>query len=206
MVTGKKTEAFKLYLHDILRYNADVKQYVFLFFAITICTSASANPMFGDNHDNAISLYVAQSTGPGSLFKLINPFMWDVMPQTMLMVQYSQPMTLFRMPARQNFNIVQNIAYNSGHGLSFLGVGISWDIAPITWCGFYIGGGIGPYMRDSHDRYVSSRLVFGEKFFIGKNISDALRAEFFTLHFSNGDFTETNRGFNFIGIAVNYSF
>ena len=162
--------------------------------------------MFGDNHKNSVSVHLGQGTGPGSLFKLVNPGQWDFMPQTMIMAQYSQPMTLFRLPARQNFNVVQNFGYNSSRGLSFLGVGISWDVVPFSWCGFYIGGGLGPYMRDSHDRYVSSRLVFGEKLFIGKNISDKWRAEFFTLHFSNGDFTEINRGFNFTGLAVNYSF
>ena len=61
-------------------------------------------------------------------------------------------------------------------------------------------------MRDSGDKYVSSRLVFGERVFVGKRISDNLATELFTLHFSNGDFTEPNRGFNFVGIAINYSF
>ena len=87
-----------------------------------------------------------------------------------------------------------------------MAVGISWDVAVINWNGFYLGVGIGPYMRDSRDRYVESRLVFGEKFFIGKNLTDRWRAEFFTLHFSNADFTEINRGFNYTGLAINYSF
>ncbi len=191
-----------------LLYNRCMKYFLPCFIAaiIPLCASASYNPMFGDNHKNSVSVHLGQGTGPGSLFKLVNPGQWDFMPQTMIMAQYSQPMTLFRLPARQNFNVVQNFGYNSSRGLSFLGVGISWDVVPFSWCGFYIGGGLGPYMRDSHDRYVSSRLVFGEKLFIGKNISDKWRAEFFTLHFSNGDFTEINRGFNFTGLAINYSF
>lgn len=183
-----------------------MKKYICILSLVATPAMAATNPMFGAHHDNAVTIYAGQSTGPGSLFKLIDPFDWCITPQTMIMAQYSQQMTLFRLPARQNFNIVQNIGYNSGRGLSFLGVGISWDVVPLHWRGFYIGGGIGPYMRDAHDRYVASRLVFGEKFFIGKNISDAWRAEFFTLHFSNGDFTEVNRGFNFTGIAINYSF
>lgn len=162
--------------------------------------------MFGATHQDAVSIYIGQGTGSGSLFKLIDPAMWKLSPMTMAMVQYSQPTTFFRLPARQNINFVQNSAYNSAHGLSFIGVGISWDVVPISWCGFYVGAGLGPYYRDSHDRYVESRLVFGEKFFIGKNISDSWRAEFFTLHFSNGDFTEINKGFNFTGLSVQYSF
>ena len=180
--------------------------YILIAAIIPFGVKATENPMFGNGHQNAISINIGQGTGPGSLFKLINPGEWDIVPQTMILAGYSQPMTLFRLPARQNFNIVQNFGYNSSRGLSFLGVGISWDAAVFSWRGFYVGGGLGPYMRDSHDRYVSSRLVFGEKFFIGKNISDNWRAEFFTMHFSNGDFTEINRGFNFTGLTVNYIF
>lgn len=121
-------------------------------------------------------------------------------------LQYSQPMEIFRLPARMNFNLVQNFGYNNDKGLSFFAVGVSWDIALLSWNGFYVGIGVGPYMRDSRDRYVESRLVFGERFFIGKNVSDRWRIEYFTQHYSNGDFTETNRGFNFTGFAINFSF
>ncbi|MBD5391517.1 acyloxyacyl hydrolase [bacterium] len=186
-----------------------MKKFLYIFIATTVsCTHAfaDANPMFGNENKDAITLYVAQGTGPGSLFKLVNPVDWDIVPMSMIMAQYSQPMTIFRLPARQNFNVVQNIAYNSGRGLSFIGAGISWDVTPIVWRGLYVGGGIGPYMRDAHDRWVKSRLVFGEKFFIGANVSSAWRIELFTLHFSNGDFTAINRGFNFVGLSAGYSF
>lgn len=162
--------------------------------------------MFGVDAQNAMGIYVGQGTGSGSLFKLVDPLMWDIVPMTATMVQYSQPMEIFRLPARMNLNVVQNTAYRSGRGLSFFGVGVSWDIALVQWRGFYAGLGLGPYMRDSHDRYVESRLVFGEKVFVGKNIGDNWRGEIFTLHFSNGDFTETNHGFNFAGAALIYTF
>ena len=167
---------------------------------------ANANVMFGDDTRNSIGIYAAQGTGPGTLFKLIQPGLWDISPMTLAMMQYSQPMEIMRLDARMNISFVQNFGYESSKGLSFFATGVSWDIALLQWCGWYFGGGIGPYMRDSHDRYVSSRLVFGEKVFIGKNIGENIRAELFTLHFSNGDFTETNRGFNYVGVGVNYSF
>ena len=174
--------------------------------AMMTAMPAIANPMFGPDHRNAVTVYAGQSTGPGSLFKLVDPILWDITPMTMAMIQYSQPMTIFRLPARQNLAMVQNTAYHSSRGLSFFGVGISWDVALIDWRGFYAGIGLGPYMRDSHDRYVQSRLVFGEKVFFGYQMCDGLRAEFFTLHFSNGDFTEVNRGFNFTGLGISVSF
>lgn len=175
--------------------------------AILITTHAGAqNLMFGTDHINSVAVHIGQGTGSGSLFKLIDPVLWDISPMTSFMIQYSQPMEIFRLPARMNLNIVQNLGYNSDKGLSFFALGVSWDATVLQWHGFYLGLGLGPYMRDSHDRYVQSRLVFGEKFFIGKQITNAWRGEIYTLHFSNGDFTETNRGFNFAGIALNYSF
>jgi len=191
-----------------LGYNTGMKHILTSLIIITAGAPAMAadNPMFGAAHQNAIAIHAAQGTGSGSLFKLADPLLWKIEPMTMLMVQYSQPMTIFRLPARQNLNIVQNIGYESDRGLSFVGVGISWDVALLNWRGWYLGGGLGPYMRDSHDRYVESRLVFGEKFFVGYQFDDAWRAEFFTLHFSNGDFTEINRGFNFTGINISFSF
>ena len=166
----------------------------------------ATNVMFGKNTENSLSVYLSNGTDCGSLFKLVNPTDWDIAPMNLIMLGYSQPMTLLRLPGRVNVNLIQNIAYGSAHDLSFFGIGISWDIAFLRWHGFYIGAGLGPYMRDTRDRWVSSRLFFGERFFIGKNITENWRVEFMTTHFSNGDLTETNYGFNFTGISVNYTF
>lgn len=171
-----------------------------------LAATAADNPMFAKGTENSIAIYVAQGTGDGTLFKLIQPGLWDFEPMTVFMVQYSQPITIFRLPGRQNLHFVGNHGYSSDHDLSFVAAGISWDVSLFDWNGFYIGFGLGPYMRDAKDHRVDSRLVFGEKFFIGKNINDKWRAEIFTLHFSNGNFTEVNDGFNYAGLAVSYSF
>ena len=178
---------------------------IFLIGIMTI-TAAGANPMFCDGCRRSVSLSVAQGTGRGSLLKLIDPFDWAGASMTNIMAQYSVPMTIFDLDARMNASVMQNTAYASEHGLSFFGVGISWDVASEIYDGWYVGFGIGPYYRNNYDRWVSSRLVFGEKFFIGKNIGENLRAEIFTLHFSNGDFTPVNRGINFAGVSVSYGF
>lgn len=184
-----------------------MKKYIAtLCFIFSVCPAfAETNILFGDKI-NSLTLYAAQSTGSGTLLKLIQPGIWDFSPQTLLMVQYSQPMQFFRLDSRLNLNVVQNIAYNSSHGLSFFGMGISIDTAILQYHDWYMGIGIGPYMRDKMDRWVDSRLVFGEKFFIGKNINENWHAEFFTIHFSNGNFTDPNLGFNFTGFSVGYKF
>lgn len=168
--------------------------------------TANANPMFAPNTRNSIGIYAAQSTGHGDLGHLVWPWDWEFNPMTVAMIQYSQPIQFLRLPGRVNVHALQNFAYRHNDGTSFGAVGISWDVVFASICGWYVGAGLGPYMRDSGDKYVESRLVFGERVFIGKNISDHVRAEIFTLHFSNGDFTEMNRGFNFLGVGVNYSF
>lgn len=185
-----------------------MKGHIFILFALTITTTATAetNPLFAPGTENSIGVFIGQSTGDGDLGHLINPFDWDISPMTFFGIQYSQPTTILRLPSRINVEAMQNIAYDSASGASFGAVGISWDIAIFSWCGFYVGAGLGEYLRDSGDQYVTSRLVFGERVFIGTQISDRFHAEIFTMHFSNGDFTKTNHGLNFIGATLRYSF
>ena len=172
---------------------------------ITCPAIADSNVMFG-NKMNSMTLYAAQSTGSGSLLKLVWPGIWDFYPQTFVMLQYAQPIKFFRLDSRLNLNIGQNFAYKSNKDLYFMGIGISVDTALLQYDGWYMGIGIGPFMRNRMDRWVESRLVFGEKFFIGKNISDNWQFEIFTIHFSNGNFTPRNEGFNFVGMSVGYKF
>lgn len=172
---------------------------------LTMPTLADSNIFFGDKI-NSITLYATQSTGSGSLLKMIQPGIWDISPQTFVMAQYSQPMKFFRLDSRLNFNVGQNIAYESSHGLNFFGVGISIDSALLQYDDWYMGIGIGPFMRDNMDRWVESRLVFEEKFFIGKNFADNWAVEIATIHFSNGNFTKKNEGFNFVGMSIGYKF
>ena len=166
---------------------------------------ADTNVLFGDKI-NSIMLYGAQGTGSGSLLKLVQPGIWEFNPQTLIMAQYSQPMKFFRLDSRLNLNVGQNFAYKSSHGLHFLGIGISIDSVLLQYDGWYMGIGIGPFMRDNMDRWVESRLVFKEKVFIGKNFAENWNFEIFTVHFSNGNFTAANEGFNFVGLGVGYKF
>ncbi len=166
---------------------------------------ADTNIMFGDKI-NSITFYAAQGVGSGSLLKLVQPGLWDFDPQTFTMLQYSQPIKFFRLDSRLNLNMVQNFAYKSSEGLDFWGIGISIDTALLQYKDWYMGIGIGPYMRDHMDRWVESRLVFGEKVFIGKNINEDWHVELFTIHFSNGNFTPANEGFNFAGLSIGYKF
>lgn len=204
---GIKSTLFLLFESFFVIKMLGMKKFLISLLALFIICPAIAdnNVMFGDKA-NSMTLYAAQSTGSGSLLKLVQPGIWEFYPQTLVMLQYAQPIKFFRLDSRLNLNIGQNFAYNSSRGLSFMGIGISVDTALLQYDGWYMGIGIGPFMRNRMDRWVESRLVFGEKFFIGKNISDNWYAEIFTIHFSNGNFTPRNEGFNFAGISVGYKF
>jgi len=184
-----------------------MKKIFLILIALIVTNSAIAdnNIMFGDKI-NSLTLYAAQSTGSGTLFKLVQPGLWDFYPQSFIMLQYAQPIKFFRLDSRLNLNVGQNFAYKNSRGLSFMGIGISVDTAVLQYNDWYMGIGIGPFMRNKRDYWVESRLVFEEKFFIGKNISDNLYAELFTIHFSNGNFTAKNEGFNFVGLSIGYKF
>ena len=179
---------------------------IFLYiFCATAPAMSEDNVFFGDKL-NSITFYAAQSTGSGSLLKLIQPGIWKFNPQTFIMLQYSQPIQFFRLDSRLNLNVGSNFAYQSSSGLDFLGIGISIDTALLQYKGWYMGIGIGPFMRDKMDRWVESRLVFKEKFFIGKSFANNWNIEIATIHFSNGNFTPVNEGFNFVGLSVGYKF
>jgi len=169
---------------------------VFIFItAVPTMSLAAQNPMFGINHEDSFAIYAGQSIrGDG------------IDSSTMLMLQYSQPATFLRLPVRTNVQVLQNIDYGSDSNLSFTALGISWDASFFDWQGIYVGAGIGPYIRSTTDDRVDSRFVFGEKVFIGANLSDRWRAEIFAMHFSNGDLTPVNLGFNFAGLSLGYSF
>ena len=75
---------------------------------------------------------------------------------------------------------------------------------------FYCTAGIGLYIRSANssnnpgDR-IGSRVTFGEKFAIGKSF-DRFNIEILYRHFSNGDLTLTNGGYNFIGFEIGFKF
>ena len=106
-----------------------MKKFVVFLYAnlLIIPATAEENNIFFGDKINSITIYAEQSTGSGSLLKLIQPGIWDISPQTFVMAQYSQPIKFFRLDSRLNLNIGQNFGYKSSSGLSFFGVGIYFE-------------------------------------------------------------------------------
>lgn len=80
------------------------------------------------------------------------------------------------------------------------------DAILLYWNKFYLGAGIGAFMRTHQTERLSSRFTFGERAFIGYKITDSVGAELYAQHFSNGDLTDKNFGYNFAGLGLLYKF
>ena len=104
---------------------------IFTVLALLTPAVANGNVMFGDKI-NSITLYGAQSVGSGTLLKLVQPGLWDISPQTFVMLQYAQPIKFFRLDSRLNLDIGQNFAYRSSRGLSFMGIGSQYFLSTET--------------------------------------------------------------------------
>ena len=68
-----------------------MKKYINLFLiCLMVAGPAMArdiNPMFGRGNKNGIAIYAAQGNRPGTLFKMVDPFLWEIEPKTFEMFQ-----------------------------------------------------------------------------------------------------------------------
>lgn len=149
------------------------------------------NIFFGDKQ-NQISASV------GSSFGSMSP----ELDSGFLMLQYSQPTQIFRLDGRWNLNA--SMVANPDN-VWFMG-GVSFDVALLSWRDLYFGAGIGAYIRTDRTERLDSRFTFGERAFIGYKLTDTVNIEFFVHHFSNGDITDKNLGYNFFGVSASWNF
>lgn len=131
--------------------------------------------------------------------------MGDIKPESengLIMAQYSQPGKMFRLDVRQNLHLGHVIS--SSDAWSF--AGISVDAALIQVGRVYTGVGLGGFIRTAQTPRLGSRFTFGERAFVGCKINDRISGELYVQHFSNGDLTAENAGYNFIGLSANFNF
>jgi hypothetical protein len=176
-------------------------------FHILHAASEKNDPLFAGASDS-VGLYF----GMGLRNCQIYPDFTKPAPFGMAMIEYGQPMTFFRLPAKYSFHI----GYTQGFDDNYKGEdwvdyswpmgGISLETVLMSWGDFYGGAGLGMFMKWKVDERQDSRFIFGLKGFIGYEISDAVSVEFFHRHFSNGNLTPINRAYNFTGLGMNFRF
>lgn len=138
--------------------------------------------------------------------------LYDIKPENlyMFLLQYSQLNPLFRLKGRGNFEMVFLKGFKSSDTnysqYDQLIVGLSQDILlPLPLEHFYVGAGLGAYIKQKATARIGSAFTFGQKYFAGYNFK-RFNFELFIKHFSNGGLTKINKGQNFIGMAFTYNF
>jgi hypothetical protein len=181
--------------------NVKFKLWLFGFFILgSVCVvTCEAGNYFGEKR-NQLSIYVGQE------FSAIYGKSLKTEPLCSVNFVYSQPNTFFRVPGRQNFEILGFFAYDYEYKkYNRLTAGLSQDIIiPVYKCVFF-GLGTGIFISQRTTEKVSSRFIFGQKAFVGIKFDDEI-VELVVRHFSNGDLTPQNSGYNFIGIVLAHNF
>lgn len=176
--------------------------------ASTAASAAASNPFFGDNK-NQIGITYGRSTGPGG--SLLSSLTFTLGQENhaedfnYFMLQYSQPTTFFRLPARLNGTVgitFGNVPDAPSQGIA----GISEDVAILHWRGFYYGYGLGGAIQGRVTKRENSQFVFSAKSFLGYRITDAWSVEIVGIHYSNAGLNSPNRGYNFIGLTGLFAF
>ncbi len=183
-------------------------------FSALVCTigcaaahaNAGFNPFFGDN-ENQIAFMVAQGFDQG--FLIPPPF--RIVPFYAAQIQYSQPATFFRLPARQSMNIVTTIGMGKKYGWKWNEYSIpiamlSEDIPLIYGQNWYLGAGAGVGLQAQQNERLGAKLVFQFKITAGMRFTEHWGGEFYIQHFSNANTAEENNSYAFYGLGMTYSF
>lgn len=128
-----------------------------------------------------------------------------------LRVQYSQPTTFFRIPARQSLNIGQTIGFGSKYGwrwdqYSIPMVFISEDIVIFSGKKWYYANGAGVGLQAQQNERLGAKLLFQFKMIGGYKLNDRTNIELFMQHFSNANTARENYSYAFYGLGVTYNF
>ena len=167
---------------------------------------ASENPFF-NGYNNQITINLGYGTDHG--FLLSPPTKW--VPFTMMQIQYSQPTTFFRLPARKSLNVIQTLGFGTKYGWHWDKYTIpiamlSEDVILTDICNWYTFMGLGVGMQAQQNERIGSKLLFGFKVGAGYRISECTAVEAFMQHISNGNTAPENNSYAFYGLGLSFNF
>lgn len=157
-----------------------------------------SNPMFG-NQQNQFGLYAGGSTGTGAVSRMGSTLQVQE-DLGVVELQYAQPSTFFRLPARSSIHLAQIMGQDKTQ--TVFGLMQEFLLLP-NFEHVYAGLGLGIYIKErSTDGRVDSAFTFGEKLFLGYRFDSDYCLELYWRHFSNGDITPVNAAYNFVGLGL----
>lgn len=169
-------------------------------------TGKNINPLF-NGYENQIAVNFGFGVNSGFLIAPPTQFV----PFNMLHVQYSQPTTFFRLPARKSLNVIQTLGHGSKYGWSWDKytipiVMLSEDVALFYGKNWYSYMGLGVGMQAQQNERIGSKLLFGFKLAAAYRLSECTAVELFMQHYSNGNTAPENNSYAFYGLGLAYSF
>lgn len=126
-------------------------------------------------------------------------------------IQYSQPTSFFRIPARRSLNISMTLGLGEAHGWKWQNYTIPMayiteDIALFRYKRLYAGLGAGVGLQAQENARIGSKLIFQFKVTFGCNLSRRWALEMFIQHFSNANTADENNSYAFYGLGATYNF
>lgn len=186
-----------------------MKKITLSFIAILSAGAAHAdfNPFMG-NHANQIAVNIGQGVNSGFLVPPPSQFVpFYMLPN----IQYSQPTTFFKLPARQSLNFGQTVGMGKKYGWKWTDFSIpmlfaSGDVALLHGKNWYYATGVGVGFQAQQNDRIGSKLLFQYKMTAGYRFNENWGMEIFMQHFSNGNTAEENNSYAFYGAGFTYSF
>jgi hypothetical protein len=179
----------------------------FLFIVCSFGAFATEKNTFTRSFSNQIAYNLGQGIDSG----FIIPPPTRPVPFYFLHLQYSQPTTFFKLPARQSLNIAQTVGLGEKYGwewdkFTIPMIFISGDVAlaSFNWGYFSAGAGIG--LQAQQNVRLGAKLLFQFKLATGIYLNDKWGLEVFMKHFSNANTAIENYSYAFYGLGVTYNF
>ena len=170
------------------------------------CILPEENPFMG-TYQNQFAFGIGQGFDTGILL----PPPVRPVPFYIATIQYSQPTTFFRVPARRSVNISETLGLRSKYGWDWPDYTIPMiyfteDIALFRYDRIYAGLGAGAGLQAKQNARIGSKLLFEFKLTFGYNLNERWAAELFIQHFSNANTADENNSYAFYGLGFTYNY
>lgn len=183
---------------------------------VSLCSLLLATPVLADTPWNPFMGYsqnqVAMNIGLGVDSGFLLPPPARFVPFFMLPnIQYSQPTTFFKLPARQSLNFGETVGMGKRYGWDWPSYSIpmifaSEDVALAYGDDWYFSAGAGVGLQAQQNDRIGSKLLFQFKLIAGYRFNECWGMEVFVQHFSNGNTAPENNSYAFYGLGVTRSF
>jgi len=189
-----------------------MKKLILILFILPCCAVAdscllpSENPFMG-TYQNQIAFGLGQGFDTGILL----PPPVRPVPFYIGTIQYSQPTTFFRVPARRSINLSETAGFHAKYDWDWQDyttpmIYFTEDIALFRHDRVYGGMGAGAGLQARENKRLGAKLIFEFKVTLGFNFTEKWAGEFFVQHFSNANTANENHSYAFYGLGFTYNY